>query len=105
MTDLVTVQAPTVENYDINLTYYIDTEDVAQEAIIRANVAAAVDEFVAWTKAKIGRDINPSELIRKIIVAGAKRVTVTSPEFAVLDKTQIAIADNVTVQYGGTEDA
>lgn len=105
LTDLVTVQAPTVENYDINLTYYIDTEDVAQEAIIRANVAAAVDEFVAWTKAKIGRDINPSELIRKIIVAGAKRVTVTSPEFTVLDKTQIAIADNVTVQYGGTEDA
>ena len=105
LTDLVTVQAPTVESYDIDVTYYINTEDVSQESAIQSNVAAAVNEFVAWTKAKIGRDINPSELIRKIVDAGAKRVVVTSPTFTALNKTKVAIADTVTVQYGGTEDA
>jgi hypothetical protein len=36
--------------------------------------------------------------------AGAKRVTVTAPVFTALDKTQVAIADEVTVDMGGFED-
>lgn len=105
LTDYVTVQAPTVKSYNINLTYYIDTEDLGQEVTICADVEAAVAEFVTWTKSKIGRDINPSELIRKIIVAGAKRVTVTAPVFTVVAETEVAIANTVTVNYGGSEDA
>lgn len=105
LTDHVTVQAPTVQSYNIDLTYYIDTENISQETAIRNNVTAAVNEFVTWTKSKIGRDINPSELIRKVVVAGAKRVEIRSPSFRVLDDTEVAIAGTVTVQYGGTEDA
>lgn len=104
LTDNVTVQAPTVSSYNVNLTYYIDTDDISQETAIRNNVQAAVTEFVTWTKSKIGRDINPSRLIQMVVAAGAKRVTVTSPAFTVLTPTQIGIAGTVTVQYGGTED-
>ncbi len=105
LTDLVTVQAPTVVSYNVTLTYYIATEDIAQETAIRNKVTAAVDEFVLWTKSKIGRDINPSVLIQKIVDAGAKRVTVSSPVFTVLDMTKVGVAGTVTVNYGGTEDA
>lgn len=105
LTDHVTVQAPVVTTYDIDLTYYIDTEDIANETVIQNNVTSAVNEFVLWTKGKIGRDINPSELIRKIIVAGAKRAEIRSPTFTRLDMTQVGVADTVSVQYGGTEDA
>lgn len=105
LTDNVTVQAPTVTSYNINVTYYIDTDDIDQETAIQNKVTAAVDDFVLWTKSKIGRDINPSELIRKIVNAGAKRVTVTSPTFTALDPTHVGVANTVTVQYGGTEDA
>lgn len=105
LTDHVTVQAPVVVNYDIDLTYYIDTENIANETVIQNNVKNAVNEFVLWTKSKIGRDINPSELIRKVVVAGAKRAEIRSPTFTRLDMTQVGIASNVSVQYGGTEDA
>ena len=105
LTDNVSVLAPTVASYDVDLTYYIDTANAAQESVIRANVEAAVTEFVNWTKGKIGRDINPSELIRKIVAAGAKRAEVRSPSFTVLDDSKVGIAGTVTVQYGGREDA
>ena len=105
LTDQVTVQAPTVTNYNINLTYYINTEDIAQQTAIQNKVNAAVSDFVTWTKTKIGRDINPSVLIQKIVDAGAKRVTVTYPVFTVLDMTHVGVANTITIQYGGTEDA
>lgn len=104
LTDNVTVQAPTVASYNVNLTYYIDVEDISQETAIRNKVTAAVNDFVLWTKSKIGRDINPSRLIQMVVAAGAKRVTVTSPAFTVLTPTQLGVAGTVTVQYGGTED-
>ena len=105
LTDHVTVQAPVVTSYNVNVTYYINTEDIAQQTAIQNRVTAAVNEFVIWTKTKIGRDINPSKLVQMIVDAGAKRVTVTSPSFTVLDMTHVGVANTITVQYGGTEDA
>ena len=105
LTDHVTVQAPVVTSYNVNVTYYINTEDIAQQTAIQNMVTAAVNEFVTWTKTKIGRDINPSKLVQMIVDAGAKRVTVTSPSFTVLDMTHVGVANTITIQYGGTEDA
>ena len=96
--------APTAVSYDVDITYYIDSADATMASTIQASVTAAVDNYVAWQKEKLGRDINPSELIRLVMQAGAKRVTVTAPVFTALDKTQVAIADEVTVNMGGFED-
>ena len=104
LTDHVTVQAPTAVNYDVDITYYIDSNDVTMSSSIQTAVTEAVNNYVTWQKEKLGRDINPSELIRLVMQAGAKRVTVTTPVFAALDKTQVAIADEVTVNMGGFED-
>ena len=104
LTDHVTVQAPTAVNYDVDITYYIDSNDMTMSSAIQTAVTEAVNNYVTWQKEKLGRDINPSELIRLVMQAGAKRVTVTTPVFAALDKTQVAIADEVTVNMGGFED-
>lgn len=105
LTDHVTVSAPDVINYDVNITFYIDEESRAHESIIRSNIDAAVASFVSWEKEKIGRDINPSELIRRIVVAGAKRVEVVSPVYSKLTPSQVAIENNVQINYGGVENA
>lgn len=105
LTDKVTVLAPEAVNYSISAVYYIDKANEARATAIQSAVQMAVDDYVLWQKSKLGRDINPSELISRIMQAGAKRVVLTSPEFTVLSVTQVAIADTVNVDLGGIEDA
>ena len=103
LTDLVTVSAPTVVSYDIELTYYINASDKSAAGNIQKLVSTAVETYKAWQSSAIGRDINPSYLIGKIMTAGAKRVTVTSPAYKAIANTEIARLRNVTINYGGIE--
>ena len=103
LTDQVSAVAPTKVEYDITATYYIDREDEARAATIQQQVTAAVNDFVLWQKSKLGRDVNPSELIRRIMDAGAKRVVVTAPAYAVVSETQVAVAKTTNVSLGGME--
>lgn len=103
LTDLVSVSAPDVVSYDINLTYYINDSDKAAAGNIQNLVNTAVETYKTWQSSAIGRDINPSYLIGKIMGAGAKRVTVTSPVYTELTNNQIAALGNVTINYGGIE--
>ncbi|MDD4599613.1 hypothetical protein SDC9_04131 [bioreactor metagenome] len=104
LTDHVTVLAPETVEYDINMTYYISHEDATTSLAIQTAVAQAVADYVLWQKSKLGRDINPSELIWRVRAAGADRAEVTLPIFTALEKYQVAIADNPTVTYGGLTD-
>ncbi len=103
LTDQVTAVAPTKVNYNVEATYYISRTDEARAATIQQQVTAAVNSFVAWQKEKLGRDINPSELIRCIMEAGAKRVVIAAPEFTVVNDTAVAVAGTVNVALGGIE--
>lgn len=105
LTDQVVVQAPEVQEYDIKLSYYINESDRMKAAFIQERVNAAVQEFVAWQKEKIGRDINPDQLRKLVISAGAKRVDVESPAFQHLPRSSIAVfSGNGEVIYEGVED-
>ena len=104
MTDLVRVDAPQEVQYTINLTYYINRSDSAKAVTIQAEVAKAVDNYKTWQRA-IGRDINPSQLVRMVMDAGAKRVTVTAPEYTAVDATKVsALQGDAAINYGGLED-
>lgn len=103
LTDHVFVAKPTAVSYDVDVTYYIDSTDQVNANAIQAAVADAVDGFVAWQSAKLGRDVNPSELICRIMKAGAKRVEVNAPAFQVLEPTQVALAAAKAVKLGGVE--
>ena len=90
--------------YDIDLTYYISSndEDIAQN--IQDAVDQAISDYQKWQKTKIGRDINPDELKSRIKEAGAKRSVVAAPVFTQVQKTEVAAAANITINYGGLED-
>ena len=104
LTDKVEVSAPETQTYNVDLTYYISSSEKASVAAIQENIAAAVTVYNNWQTEKIGRDINPSYLIQKIMEAGAKRAVVLSPTFTVLDNGTIATTGTVSVKYGGLED-
>ena len=72
-------------------------------AAIQEAVSAAVESYKAWQR-KLGRDINPTELIAAVRGAGAKRVKLKAPADTVVSAATIARCDSETVNYGGLED-
>lgn len=106
MTDNLNVLAPSVVNYTIAGTYYIDPSKASQAATIQAAVQAAINTFQTWTQSKIGRDIITDQLTAMVINAGAKRFVLTSPSFTEVSATAIAVAltpATPTVVYGGLD--
>lgn len=103
LTDYVTVSAPETVEFDVVLTYWIETEAV-DKTLIQAAVLKAIRDYVTWQTSKIGRDINPSKLISDVIRAGAKRVDVISPTFTVVNESEVAQCVGETVNFGGIED-
>lgn len=104
LTDLVTVKAPTVEEYSVDISYYINREDATFAAQIVSAAEQAVNDYVTWQGGKIGRDLNPDELIQRLKNAGVKRVEVTSPQFKVLDNFSVAVCQSKSVNFAGLED-
>jgi phage-related baseplate assembly protein len=102
LTDWVTVQAPVEVPYTIDATYYIDSAAQAEEADIRQAVEAAVDEYVSWQRAVLGRHLNPDALVQRMLNAGASRVVVAMPVFAELGPDELAVVSgDASVTYGG----
>jgi len=104
LTDKVVVAAPSTTSYDINVTYYIHKDKSAMVDNIQTKVKKSVDDFVKFTDSKIGRDVIPSELVSKIVNAGAYRVDVTSPSYIEVDSSTVAKVENISVNYGGLVD-
>ncbi|WP_425622483.1 baseplate assembly protein [Brevibacillus borstelensis] len=101
LTDLVTVVSPTIQHYDVSLTYWVSVSRAAETAAIQTAVNDAVQSYILWQKSALGRDINPSELTRLLMQAGAHHVSVVSPVHTEVDFDRVAVADTVTVTYGG----
>ena len=110
LTDTVVVDDPNEEEYSVNITFYYSSESEMSASDIEDAVTEAVNEYVSWQSAKLGRDINPSKLIQMVMAAGAKRVVVTSPAFASLNDgsdgnaPDIAKCTAISITNGGSED-
>ena len=105
LTDKVIVRAPDVEEYEIDFTYYINRSDRTKISAINEQVQKAVQEYISWQKKRIGRDINPDQLRRMLVSAGAKRLEIRSPDFRRITRSSIAILKgDASVVYGGVED-
>ena len=104
LTDKVSVKAPESVKYDVDVLYYIDRRDATEAAQIQARAESTVQEFSAWQKERLGRDINPTELYYRLRAAGVKRAEIKSPVFTATNKKQVAIADSVKASFGGLED-
>ncbi len=104
LTDQVIVSAPQVVNYDVTLTYYVHRKDEALAGQIQQRVNEAVQEFIYWTKTRIGRDVLPDELIKRVKEAGAYRVSLSAPVYTPVNQDQVAQSQSVSVSYGGLVD-
>lgn len=105
-TDFVHVLTPEAVPFALSVTYWIDRRNASQEPSIKLAVEAAVGDWLLWQRSALGRDLNPSELNRLMVNAGAKRTEISLPAFAVMNYKQIAAVDpdNREVLYGGLED-
>lgn len=101
LTDSLTVQEAAQTGYAISFTYYINTADSSQVAAIQAAVTAAVNDYVLWQCAELGRDINPDELRKRVLNAGASRLTITTPTLTSIDVAHVANNTTKTITYGG----
>ena len=106
LTDEVHAKAPTASSYSVNVDYYVLQSDAVRLSAIQTAVQSAVNDYVAWQQAKIGRDINPDELIKRVRDAGAGRIlhSTLTPAFKTLTKSQVAQCSSVTVTFKGLED-
>ena len=62
LTDLVTVKAPSTEEYDIVLTYYTTAENEADCVKAVEGPGGAIDQYIYWQGSALDRDINPDRL-------------------------------------------
>ena len=104
LTDQLSIRVPTINEYELDLSYWISREDVTAAAEIQAAAEVAVQDFIEWQRSKLGRDLNPSRLIHMLLTAGVKRVEVRSPQFAATDKFTVSIPSSVTATFAGLED-
>ncbi|MEI6856798.1 baseplate J/gp47 family protein [Psychrilyobacter sp.] len=104
LTDNLLVNKPTQISYDIDFTYYISNSNIGLVNEIQEKVQEAVDNYVAWQKGALKRDITPTELIYLVRKAGAKRVEIINPKFTVVEEFEVAKEINVNPVYGGVED-
>ena len=104
LTDRLFVKQPTVYNYDIELRYWIARSKQTSAIAIQAAAEQAVEDYISWQKEKLGRDLEPTELIFKLRSAGVKRVEVIEPKFLAIPEIGVAIANNVNAVFAGLED-
>lgn len=81
LTDWVFVEDAEIVEYDIDLTYYTQSDARISATEIEAAVKEAQEKYVDWQCAKLGRDINPSRLISMLMETGIKRVDLIEPAF------------------------
>ena len=103
MGDLVVGTPPAEVPYNIDLTYYIASSNAKNAYTIQANVKQAVESYQTWQR-KIGRDIDPAELIMRVREAGAKRPKLTAPVDTKVSEIQVAKMASCNIVYGGIED-
>lgn len=104
LTDHVTVGAPEIVSYDVEVQYWILKSKSSVLTSILSQVDQAFQNYLIWQKSKMGRDVDLSEIIAKLKEAGAHRVAVNSPMYQLVEKHQVAKENLTNLVFGGLTD-
>lgn len=104
LTDSVTAGAPETISYDADVEYWILASNASVVASIQQQVEQAYQDYLIWQRSKMGRDIDPSELIARLKKAGAYRVAVNAPLYQLIEKNQVAKEGFADLSFGGLID-
>ena len=99
LTDVVHVIKPQEVEYTIDIVYYTTTADASKVIENIEGAGGAIDQYKEWQCSGIGYDINPDELRKRVLMAGANRVTVNAPDYIELGDTQVAKCTGVRVSH------
>ena len=64
--------------------------DSENENNIKKAVEEAVENYVIWQRDKMGKTINPDELRKRVLNAGAETIQVAKPEYTNIEKNKYA---------------
>lgn len=105
LTDHVIASGPDIEQFDMHVEYWLPMSKatVATELINR--IEARFQEYLIWQKSKLGRDVNPTEVIDRLKnldadTKGAERVEVDTG-YIEINKTSIAVANVTNIEFKG----
>lgn len=101
LTDHVEVVPAAVKQTALQAEYYIAQENAGSAAALQAKILAAVEEYKAWQCEKLGRDINPDQLRKRMLNAGANRVNILSPALTTVGQNEIPAFTSMAVTYKG----
>lgn len=104
LTDYIQIRAPEINEYEIEVTYYISDNDSGREERIKESVEKACENYREWQQGTIGRDLNPSQLMYRLIQAGACYAVIQKPEWKEITTAVVSKAKSVNLQYGGLKD-
>lgn len=107
LTDKVQVEAPGVEYYDIELTYWTTKADESEVVRNVEGPDGAINRYIYWQGSALDQDINPDELHTLIRcphweegLKGATRVQITKPVYKELSSTTVAkFSGNMSVKH------
>ncbi len=102
LTDNLVVGAPDIVACDLDFTYYLPS-DISDVTAAKNAVESAIKDYKKWQTEKMGRDINPSQLIWYCIKAGAKRVDVRTPSYTQVAPYEVAQLNTENIIFGGVE--
>lgn len=103
-TDKVEILAPKAVEYQIEVTYYLSMEQKDIADGLKEAIEDAVEEFVKYTREKIGRAINPDTLVSYTKAAGASRIEVKGQLYKAINLDEVAICTAYKAIFGGLEE-
>ncbi len=104
-TDSVTVIKPEIVTDQVEVTYYILVSYGSKSHAIIGEVNERVQDYLAWQRSVLGRDILPSKLVELVqSVEGVQRVEVASPRYRALHPWEVGHVTVSSVEYGGLSD-
>jgi len=103
LTDKVNVKPIKTEPINYTIKWFITSTQGVEFAQIEERIKTAVSRYETWQIERIGRDINPDELVRRCREAGAKRIELTGLEFTRLGFDTVAHIESSEIIVGGIE--
>lgn len=105
LTDTVEVVPAKAVTQNYSIRWFLSEFNLMSQSIIAKNVEQAVIDYEIWQSTKLGRDINPDELIHRCKSAGAKRIEITGMSYRVLKNNEVCSFVTLVnrINFGGTE--
>ncbi len=103
-TDKVEILAPKTVSYKLDVIYYISMEQKDIADGLKEAIKDSVEEFMKYTREKIGRAVNPDTLISFAKAAGASRIEIKGQGYQAIAQNEVAICTESVVAFGGLEE-